>query len=126
MTKTLHRMYLRFRSPRTFLIALATFISSVFVLHYMRGYDPDWGGTNLTLSIEASVASAVINVGIQEVLDIVQAVLKTVQTIEEIARKLEANDEVQAKTLRGVMLIAEAQRDALIALQGHQNESSQR
>jgi hypothetical protein len=56
----LTRLYLAFRHPRVFLIALVTFVVTSFGLHFVRGYDSDWGATNLTLSIEASIASAVL------------------------------------------------------------------
>lgn len=54
------RIYLAFRHPRVFLIALVTFVITSLTLHFFRGYDSDWGATNLTLSIEASIASAVL------------------------------------------------------------------
>lgn len=121
MGKTLHRLYLRFRSPKIFLVALSGFIVSSLYLHYTHGYDSDWGGTNLSLSIEASVASAVITVAAEETLRLLKAIfgivtrlLAMAKTQERILNMLLAMSEAQNKTLNGVLLIAEAQRDMLI------------
>lgn len=128
MGKTLHRLYLRFRSPKIFLIALCAFIVTSLYLHYTRGYDADWGGTNLTLSCEASVASAVITVAAEETLRLLRLIWDGVQKLLAMAKKLlsiaENQDrilnmllalsEAQDKTLKGVLLIAEAQRDMLL------------
>lgn len=126
MGKTLHRIYLRFRSPRIFLIALSAFIVSSLYLHYTRGYDADWGGTNLSLSIEASVASAVITVAAEETLRLLRLIWDGVQKLLSMAEKqdrilsmLLALSEAQDKTLRGVLLIAEAQRDMLLDHREH-------
>lgn len=54
------RLYLFARKPRNFLILLCVFISVSLLLHFLRGYDSDFGMTNLILSIEASTASAVL------------------------------------------------------------------
>ena len=57
---SLARAYGRFRNGPAFLIALAVFILSMLGLHFVIGVDRDWGGTNLFLSIEASVFTAVM------------------------------------------------------------------
>ena len=98
------RLYLTVRRPRNFLILLCLFILSSLLLHYFHGYDSDFGATNLILSIEATVAGAVLMMVAEESADI-QARMLT-QLVEM--------GEAQAKTLKGVLLIAEAQRDALI------------
>ena len=121
MGKVLYRIYLRFRSPKIFLIALSTFIASSLFLHYAWGYDPDWGGTNLSLSSEASIASAVITVAAEETLRLLRLIWDGVKNLlamaemqQRILGMLLELSEAQDKTLKGVLLIAEAQRDMLL------------
>jgi hypothetical protein len=109
----LRAIYVKFRSPRIFLIALSAFVITSLVLHYLRGYDRDWGGTNLSLSIEASVASAVITVAADETIKLLRKILGIVERQEQILARLDESDRVQAQTLHGVLLIAEALRDEL-------------
>jgi uncharacterized membrane protein len=54
------RAYLAFRDPKFFLVVLVSYISGSLFAHVNLGYDPDFGLTNLILSIEASTASAVL------------------------------------------------------------------
>ena len=98
------RLYLTVRKPRNFLILLCLFICVSLLLHFFHGYDSDFGATNLILSIEATVAGAVLMMVAEESAEIQARMLK--QLVEM--------GEAQAKTLKGVLLIAEAQRDALI------------
>ena len=60
MRERLLRLYQAFRHPRNFLVLLVAFVSASFLAHLLRGYDADFGITNLALSVEASVASAVL------------------------------------------------------------------
>lgn len=115
------RLYLRFRSPKTFLIALCVFIMTMLTLHFGFGYDADWGGTNLTLSIEASVASAVITAAFPEMIKLLRFIidrLKDLHTVaietRRIAEDVREHGLMIEKTLKGVLLIAEAQRDMLM------------
>lgn len=126
------RLYLRFRHPKVFLIALCTFICTMLGLHFFFGVDSDWGGTNLTLSCEASVASAVVTVAAEETIRLLKIVIERlaelfayvkkrfaeikliVIEIKRVAEEVHALVEMQDKTLRGVLLIAEAQRDMLL------------
>ena len=54
------RVYLAFRDPKVFLVILGLFIVSSITAHLFMHWDVDWGITNMTLSIEASVAGAVL------------------------------------------------------------------
>lgn len=117
----LKRLYLRFRHPKVFLIALCTFICTMLGLHFFWGIDGDWGGTNLTLSCEASVASAVVTVAAEETIRLLKIVIQRLHELHVVAvgirRIVDAMQEqgaVSGKTLRGVLLIAEAQRDMLL------------
>ncbi|PVX77157.1 DUF1003 domain-containing protein [Paraburkholderia unamae] len=85
----LKRLYLKFREEKTFLRILILFVVLALVLHHLFGIDPDWGGTNLTLSIEAAIASAVIMM------------------------EQKRSGEVQQKQLEAILAMAEAQRDML-------------
>lgn len=104
MRKWILRFYLTVRKPRNFLKIVFTFIGTSLVLHWLRGYDSDWGSTNLILSIDATIASTVMLM-VQEEGAEVQA---------RMLAKLVEMGEAQEKTLKGVLLIAEAQRDMLI------------
>lgn len=107
----LSRLYLTFRHPRVFLIALVTFVITSLLLHFFRGYDSDWGATNLTLSIEASIASAVLTMMAE------RAAAMQTEVAAQMRQMLEASLDMQAaqdRTLKGVLLIAEAQRDMLL------------
>lgn len=117
-------LYLKFRHPKVFLIALCTFIGAMLGMHFFFGTDSDWGGTNLTLSCEASVASAVVTVAAEETIRLLKIVLKRIAElfayvkkrfaeIKVIVENVHSLVEMQDKTLRGVLLIAEAQRDML-------------
>lgn len=85
----LKSLYLKFREEKVFLRALCVFVITALTLHYTIGYDADWGGTNLTLSIEAAIASAVIMM------------------------EQKRSGEIQQKQLEAILSIAEAQRDML-------------
>ncbi|MDE3023232.1 MAG: hypothetical protein KGI54_15515 [Pseudomonadota bacterium] len=89
MRKAILRFYLMVRKPRNFLKIVFVFIGSSLALHYLRGYDADWGGTNLTLSIDATIASTIM-----------------LMVQEESAA-------IQAKMLTALLDMAKAQRDML-------------
>lgn len=48
--------YARARGSSFFLVALMLYIGLSLLAHWWRGYDPDFGATNLGLSMEASIA----------------------------------------------------------------------
>lgn len=64
--------YKRFRGTSAFVFILCSIICIVVVLHYTIGFDPDWGGLNLFLSVEASVSMAIF-MGLQDKMDQIQA-----------------------------------------------------
>jgi uncharacterized membrane protein len=107
-------LYLTARKPRNFLKLVIVFIVASATAHWLRGYDSDWGLTNLIFSTEATIAGAVMLMFQEEAAERADRML---------ARLVEMN-EAQAKTLKGVLLIAEAQRDALLELQGKQSGNS--
>lgn len=83
------RMYLAARKPRNFIRLLCLFIVVSLTLHYLQGYDPEWGSTNLVMSIEATIAGAVM-----------------LMVQEESA-------ELHAQMLTALVDMAQAQRDML-------------
>lgn len=109
----LKRLYLRFRQPKVFLIALMVFIITSLILHFTRGYDSDFGSTNLTLSVEASVASAVLTVAAEESLYLLREILAIVKLVYELVKLVKEQGLTIEKILKGVLLIAEAQREVL-------------
>ncbi len=50
--------YKRFRGSSAFVGALSTFVIVWLVTHFATGFDPEWGGLNLILSIESSIGMA--------------------------------------------------------------------
>lgn len=110
----LKRLYLRFREPKIFLIALCVFVVSSLLLHFFRGYDADFGRTNLTLSVEASIASAVLTVAAEETLYLLREILGVVKLVYELVKLVKEQGLTTEKILKGVLLIAEAQREVLI------------
>lgn len=110
----LKRLYLRFRQPKVFLIALMVFITTSLILHFTRGYDSDWGSTNLTLSVEASVASAVLTVAAEETIYLLREILAIVKLVYELVKLVKEQGLAIEKILKGVLLIAEAQREVLM------------
>ena len=60
MRKLILRFYLTVRKPRNFLKIVCVFVATSLSLHWLRGYDPDWGATNLILSIDATIASTIM------------------------------------------------------------------
>jgi uncharacterized membrane protein len=90
------RLYMTVRKPRNFLILLCIFIGMSLTLHFVGGYDVDFGATNLVLSIEASTASAVL-----------------MMVAEESAELQRQTVDSQGQMLSALLSIAEAQRDML-------------
>jgi hypothetical protein len=86
---SLLRLYLTVRKPRNFLFVLCIFIGTSLLLHFLNGYDGDWGATNLILSIEASTAGAVLMM------------------------VAEGSAETQGRMLTALLAIAEAQKASL-------------
>jgi uncharacterized membrane protein len=105
------RIYLWLRSPRHFLVLLCTFVGTSLALHFTNGYDGDWGATNLILSIEASIAGAVLMMVAEESAAMQRANAKAQADMLAVVLTM---TEAQEKTLKGVLLIAEAQRDMLL------------
>ncbi len=60
MREFIMRLYLTIRKPRNFLKIVFVFIGTSLALHWLRGYDADFGATNLILSIDATIAGTIM------------------------------------------------------------------
>lgn len=96
MRETVARAYQQFREPGNFLRIVLLFISGSLTAHFALHYDPDWGATNLILSVEATIASAALMV-----------------LARDSQRRAEAADQVQAKMLETLLALAQAEQRAL-------------
>lgn len=123
MRETLIRFYAIFREPKNFLVLLCLYIVGSVTAHLMRGYDSDFGLTNLVLSIEASIASAAIMMMNR---DNAESIEKANAQMREMVKHLVEAESRQEKMLQGILLIAEAQRDALVSLQEKRDEPVKR
>jgi hypothetical protein len=90
------KIYLLVRRPRNFLVLLLIFITTSLLAHGYLGYDVEFGITNLSLSIEATIAGAVLMVVAEE--------------SAELQRQTVAS---QGQMLAALLAIAEAQKDML-------------
>lgn len=77
------RFYLTIRKPRNFLKLLCVFIGTSLALHWFRGYDHEFGSTNLILSIEATVAGAVMLMVQEESATMIEEMLGKIISLEE-------------------------------------------
>lgn len=110
MREFILRFYLTVRKPRNFLKIVSVFIITSLLLHWFRGYDSDWGATNLILSIDATIAGTIMLM-IQEegaekmdrmlsaLLDIAEAQRDTLADHAALLRALREGDERILKTL---------------------------
>jgi hypothetical protein len=105
------QVYLTLRNPRNFLILLCIYIASALTAHFGFGLDADLGMTNFILSVEASTAGAVLMMVAEES---ARATAEMLRTALEILKEVRQLTRTLDKTLNGVLLIAEAQRDTLL------------
>ncbi len=96
MREFVGRAYQQFREPGNFLRIVLLFITGSLTAHFVIHYDPDWGATNLILSVEATIASAALMV-----------------LARDSQRRAEAADQVQAKMLETLLALAQAEQRAL-------------
>jgi RsiW-degrading membrane proteinase PrsW (M82 family) len=107
------RLYLAARKPRNFIKVLCIFIVVSLSLHFLRGYDPEWGSTNLIMSIEATIAGAVMLMVQEEsaemharmltaLVDMAQAQRDMLADHAALLRTLKEGDERLLKTLTGM------------------------
>lgn len=100
MRKLILRFYLTVRKPRNFLKIVFTFIVSSLLLHWLRGYDADWGSTNLILSIDATIAGTVMLMVQEEGAEMQQRMLEALVSMAEAQRDMLADHAALLRTLR--------------------------
>lgn len=100
MRKWVLRFYLTIRKPRNFLKIVFTFIAASLSLHWMRGYDADWGSTNLILSIDATIASTVMLMVQEEGAEMQQRMLEALVNLAEAQRDMLADHAALLRALR--------------------------
>jgi hypothetical protein len=92
------RLYLTVRKPRNFLIILLVFIACSLMAHEFLGYDVEFGITNLSLSVEATIAGAVLMV-----------------VAEESAELQRTTVTAQGRMLEALVRMAESERETMLA-----------
>lgn len=100
MRKLILRFYLTIRKPRNFLKIVFTFIATSLALHWLRGYDADWGSTNLILSIDATIASTVMLMVQEEGAEMQQRMLAALVSMAESQRDMLADHAMLLRSLR--------------------------
>lgn len=100
MRKWILRFYLTVRKPRNFLKIVFTFICTSLLLHWLRGYDADWGSTNLILSIDATIASTVMLMVQEEGAEMQQRMLEALVNMAEAQRDMLDDHAALLRTLR--------------------------
>lgn len=109
------RFYLTVRKPRNFLKVVFTFIATSLTLHWMRGYDPDWGATNLILSIDATIAGTIMLMFQEEGAERMERMVEALIGMAEAAR------ERDTEQLELLLALKESDARLLKALTGESN-----
>ena len=92
-------LYLTIRKPRNFLKLLCLFISCSVALHFAFGYDIEWGSTNMILSIEATIAGAVMLMVQEEAAEMQAKMLSALLAMAEAAKE---RDTEQLSLMRSI------------------------
>lgn len=100
MRELILRFYLTIRKPRNFLKIVFTFITTSLALHWLRGYDVDWGSTNLILSIDATIASTVMLMVQEEGAEMQQRMLAALVSMAESQRDMLVDHATLLRSLR--------------------------
>jgi hypothetical protein len=94
------RLYLAARKPRNFIKVLCIFIVVSLSLHFLRGYDPEWGSTNLIMSIEATIAGAVMLMVQEESAEMLARLLTALVDMAQAQRDMLADHAALLRTLK--------------------------
>lgn len=93
-------LYLTIRKPRNFLKLLCLFIAASLTFHFAFSYDPEWGMTNMMLSIEATIAGAVMLMVQEESTEMQAKMLTALLALAESAKERDAEQLAMMKSLR--------------------------
>ena len=91
--------YSGIRGSSAFLIVLTTFIVVWLSLNFVFGFDPDWGGLNLCLSIEASLGVSLYMVVSSQQDAILQSILSEIREQNRMILHLEQAQVAQIEAL---------------------------
>lgn len=94
------RLYLTIRKPRNFLKIVFVFIATSLTLHWMRGYDADFGATNLILSIDATIAGTIMLMFQEEGAERMERMVEALIAMAEAARDRDAEQIALLRTLK--------------------------
>lgn len=100
MRKLIMRVYLTIRKPRNFLKIIFVFIVTSLTLHWVHGYDADFGATNLILSIDATIASTIMLMFQEEGAERMERMVAALIDMAEAARERDAEQIALLRTLK--------------------------
>lgn len=100
MRKLILRFYLTIRKPRNFLKIVFVFIGTSLTLHWFRGYDSDWGATNLILSIDATIAGTIMLMFQEEGAERMERMVAALIGMAETARDRDAEQIALLRALK--------------------------
>ncbi|MDN7993589.1 hypothetical protein QZM97_26270 [Burkholderia orbicola] len=100
MRDLIMRVYLTVRKPRNFLKIIFVFIGTSLTLHWVHGYDADFGATNLILSIDATIASTIMLMFQEEGAERMERMVAALIDMAEAARDRDAEQIALLRTLK--------------------------
>lgn len=100
MRDLIMRLYLTVRKPRNFLKIVFVFIATSLSLHWMRGYDADFGATNLILSIDATIAGTIMLMFQEEGAERMERMVEALIAMAEAARDRDAEQIALLRALK--------------------------
>lgn len=100
MREFILRFYLTVRKPRNFLKIVSVFIITSLLLHWFRGYDSDWGATNLILSIDATIAGTIMLMFQEEGAERMERMVEALIAMAEAARDRDAEQITLLRALK--------------------------
>lgn len=100
MRDLIMRVYLTIRKPRNFLKIVFVFIATSLTLHWVRGYDADFGATNLILSIDATIAGTIMLMFQEEGAERMERMVEALISMAEAERDRDAEQIALLRTLK--------------------------
>lgn len=100
MRDLIMRAYLTVRKPRNFLKIVFVFIATSLTLHWVHGYDADFGATNLILSIDATIAGTIMLMFQEEGAERMERMVEALIAMAEAARDRDAEQIALLRALK--------------------------
>jgi hypothetical protein len=104
--------YSSLRTSIAFMASLASFILVWVACHFAFGYDPDWGGLNLILSMEASLGMSLFMSMAAQHDAALEAILKEIRDQNRMILNLERAQVVQMEVLASFLRAEDAKHAA--------------